>query len=111
MEVPVNVSADCAREACWAVSNLASGDSAIALAVAEKSLPTLLKLFACPDATVREQAVWAVANIAGDGVEGRDAVLATTLQVSSDEVWSSLRVLLELLVSSEAFPSLLRTST
>jgi hypothetical protein len=103
----------CALEACWAVINLASGESAFALAVSEGSLlPTLLQLFECPDVAVREHAVWAVANIAGDGVEGRDAVISAAC---GDR--SGLQVLLETLVRSEPPPrgngstALLRTST
>merc|ERR1719238_210113 len=73
----MQVSSECALEACWALSNLASSESAVALTVADESLlKTLLQLFASPDGRVREHAVAAVANIAGDGVEGRDAVLA-----------------------------------
>jgi hypothetical protein len=88
------------------VSNLASGESAVALTVADMCLTTLLSLFASPDVAVREHAVWAVANIAGDGVEGRDAVLAAKI---GDH--TGLVVLLELLVASEQNETLLRTCT
>lgn len=39
------------------------------------AIPILVKLLESSEAEVREQAAWALGNVAGDGPESRDAVL------------------------------------
>lgn len=64
-------------EAAWALTNIASGAShQTAAVVGQKAVPAFVRLLHCNVPEVVEQAVWALGNIAGDGANFRDQVLA-----------------------------------
>jgi hypothetical protein len=63
-------------EACWALTNIASGTTEDAHYVAkEGAIPQLMQLLHSPNGDVREQAMWALGNLAGDGPSLRDYLL------------------------------------
>eukprot|EP00276_Gloeochaete_wittrockiana_P022182 CAMPEP_0184335368 /NCGR_PEP_ID=MMETSP1089-20130417/3939_1 /TAXON_ID=38269 ORGANISM="Gloeochaete wittrockiana, Strain SAG46.84" /NCGR_SAMPLE_ID=MMETSP1089 /ASSEMBLY_ACC=CAM_ASM_000445 /LENGTH=504 /DNA_ID=CAMNT_0026659987 /DNA_START=67 /DNA_END=1581 /DNA_ORIENTATION=- len=64
-------------EACWAITNIASGSSAQTNAIVDLgAVPNIVGLLSSFDIQVRDQAVWALGNIAGDSARCRDIVLS-----------------------------------
>ncbi|KAI4311070.1 hypothetical protein MLD38_036004 [Melastoma candidum] len=64
-------------EAAWALTNIASGDLKHTQLVIElNAIPRFVQLLCSSDANVREQAVWALGNIAGNSPRCRDLVLS-----------------------------------
>eukprot|EP00750_Incisomonas_marina_P029535 INCI7190.2.p1 GENE.INCI7190.2~~INCI7190.2.p1 ORF type:complete len:519 (+),score=117.82 INCI7190.2:90-1646(+) len=68
-------------EALWALTNIASSELTVMITKTEPpqcadAVPEVIRLLQCPDDKVREQAIWCVGNIAGDGPAMRDRMLA-----------------------------------
>mmetsp|Transcript_26294 Transcript_26294/g.47117 ORF Transcript_26294/g.47117 Transcript_26294/m.47117 type:complete len:520 (-) Transcript_26294:3032-4591(-) len=63
-------------EACWILTNISAGNSHQTNSIIEKgAVHMLVKLLSSANETVREQAVWALGNIAGDNSSCRDLIL------------------------------------
>jgi len=68
---------DLQYEACWALTNIASGTTEQTRVVVEHgAVESFVGLLRCAARAVAEQAVWGLGNIAGDSPEFRDAVLS-----------------------------------
>lgn len=64
-------------EVAWVLTNICSGTTEQTRVVVESgALPKLVGLLNSPDMRVKEQAVWALGNIVGDGADLRDLVIA-----------------------------------
>jgi importin subunit alpha-1 len=71
---------DLIRESCWVLTNIASTSCAPAVVQTLAVVP-LASLLVNFDPDIREQAVWCLANIAGDDVAYRDDILISTSAV------------------------------
>jgi len=85
-------------EAAWTITNIASGTTAHTKCVVELGgVKCFVQLLSSSNAEVREQAVWALGNIAGDSPEYRDLVLKTG---------NSMQRLITILVNDKCQPKL-----
>lgn len=65
-------------EACWALTNIASGTSSQMQCLTQENVPAIrniTNLLRSDNLPLLEQAVWCLSNIAGDGSDSRDAIL------------------------------------
>lgn len=69
-------------EATWALTNVASTQYT-SVVVDLGIVPTLANLCKSPSADVREQSVWCLGNIAGDGCKYRDMILGVPNAVNN----------------------------
>ncbi|KAL9657710.1 hypothetical protein ABK040_005063 [Willaertia magna] len=90
-------------EACWALTNIASGTSDhTRYVVSLDAIPKIIPLMKSESEDLRQQSVWAIGNIAGDSSTLRDLVLSfnvvpvlieilkkeTSLRVKRDTTWT-----------------------
>lgn len=63
-------------EACWSLTNISYGDADQTKAVVEAgAVAPLVALLSSPSQEVRDQAIWTLGNIIGDGAHYRDLML------------------------------------
>merc|ERR1719170_21718 len=85
-------------EAAWTITNIASGTTSHTRCVVQHGgIPAFVKLLSSPNSEVREQAVWALGNIAGDSSDYRDLVLKTG---------NSMQRLITILANNQVAPKL-----
>jgi len=85
-------------EAAWTITNIASGTTShTACVVQHGGIPAFVNLLSSPNCDVREQAVWALGNIAGDSSDYRDSVLRTN---------NSMQSLIEIITNNQVTPKL-----
>lgn len=89
-------------EAAWALTNVASGSSQHTRVVVDHGgVEVFVNILAQEDGDIKEQAIWALGNIAGDCAELRDRVLRA----------DALNYLLQVFVDSSDNLGLLRNAT
>lgn len=89
-------------EAAWALTNVASGSSAHTKVVVDYGgVEVFVDILAHEDGDIKEQAVWALGNIAGDSAQLRDRVLRA----------NALTYLLQIFVNHNNNGGLLRNAT
>jgi len=88
-------------ESAWTITNIASGTTSHTRCVVQHGgIPAFVNLLSSPNSDVREQAVWALGNIAGDSSDYRDLVLKTG---------NSMQRLITILVNNQIEPKLTMT--